>query len=128
MRSPIPHDDSVFQYHAYRTLTGNTALADLHRRNGQLTVRFSGGWDDTETLHTAEDLPLDAYMDHLTPTERHTWARILDGRSIPDIAREDGVSHAAIYARIRGRGRPWGGMVAKNQWVALWWARRCQRL
>lgn len=122
------HDETLYLYHAYCTLTGGTATAVVHRRNGRPAAWFPEGWDTPTAAVDDHDALMEVFMGNLTATERSTWSRILDGRSIPDIARDDGVSHAAIYARIRGRGQPWGGMVAKNEWVARWWARRCQHL
>src|ERR1017187_2865836 len=60
----------------------------------------------------------------LTPIERETWRKILGGQSIASIAKEEGVSRAAIYARIEGNGKGQGGMIAKNFWVLLWWLMR----
>jgi hypothetical protein len=61
---------------------------------------------------------------NLTPIERKTRRKILSAQSIASIASEEGVSRAAIYARIEGNGKGQGGMIGKNVWVLLWWLMR----
>lgn len=51
---------------------------------------------------------------NLTLIERETWRKILAAQSIASIAKEEGISRAAIYARIEGDCKGRGGMVAKN--------------
>lgn len=123
-----PTDHDLFVFQAYRTFTGDVVTVGGVRRNGTLALSCLSHDPPPRTARCTAFAPLRAAFAHLTAIERRTWRRILEGRSISDIAREDSVSHAAIYARIRGRGHPTGGMVAKNPWVALWWARRSQRL
>lgn len=64
---------------------------------------------------------------NLNDVERRTWRQILSAASINTIAREEGISRAAIYARIQGNSKGQGGMIGKNVWVLLWWRLR-QRL
>ena len=40
---------------------------------------------------------------------------------------EEGVNRAAIYERIRGSSKGHGGMIAKNQYVAIWWRLRQEK-
>ena len=102
---------------------------DWCRRNGRPAPCFTRSWrltpDSPESpeseRHPTE--PLDLFI-NLTPVEQSTWARLLSGRSLSEIADEDDVSRTAIYIRIRGKGKRPGGMVAKNPWVAVWWAIR----
>jgi len=64
------------------------------------------------------------YYINLNEVERRTWRQLLSGTSINAIADEEGVSRAAIYARIEGNRCGHGGMIAKNFWCLLWWRRR----
>jgi hypothetical protein len=57
---------------------------------------------------------LDEVCQNLSEVERRTWLKIIDGRSILDIATEEGVTRQAIYSRI-------GAMVRKNSYCAIWW-------
>jgi hypothetical protein len=119
-------------YGTYRTLTGAPAPIDLIRRNGQPAPRHRHDWDAAPALANADDaVPFGALRNllrGLTPLERRTWRRLLDGWSVDAIAVADGTSRAAVYARIRGsRGRG-GGMVRKNAFVARWWQIRQSRL
>lgn len=113
-----------------RSLDGRLVPVDTARRNGRLVPRFEP--ELLEPSPEQEDAPelaelIDEITEHLTPTERRTWLKLLDGRSILDIAAEEGVSRAAVYERIRGSSRGKGGMVAKNEYVAIWWKRRSKR-
>ncbi|HYT75106.1 MAG TPA: hypothetical protein VEL79_10195 [Vicinamibacterales bacterium] len=74
-------------------------------------------------LRTRRDLLDEILTINLSPVERRTWMRLLSGASIRAVAKEDGVTRTAIYARIRGSRRS-AGMVSKNPFVAQWWARR----
>ncbi len=65
---------------------------------------------------------------NLNPVEARTWRQILSGKSISAIAREEGVSRAAIYSRIVGNSKDQGGMIAKNFWVLLWWHFRRKKI
>jgi hypothetical protein len=61
---------------------------------------------------------------NLTAVERRTWLRLVDGTSILELAASEGVSRAAIYERIRGNSKGQGGMIAKNDYVGIWWRLR----
>jgi hypothetical protein len=60
---------------------------------------------------------------NLTSVEQRTWIRLLQTPSVSAVAKEEGVTRTAIYARIRGSRRS-PGMIHKNPFVAQWWARR----
>src|SRR4029077_15969191 len=64
------------------------------------------------------------YFVNLNSLERETWRKILGAQSVASIANEEGVSRAAIYARIKGNRKGQGGMIGKNFWVLLWWRLR----
>jgi DNA-directed RNA polymerase specialized sigma24 family protein len=64
---------------------------------------------------SAEYLELVEEVCHnLTPIQRATWLKLIDGRSILDIAAEERIARAAIYDRIHR-------MVGRNSYCALWW-------
>lgn len=65
---------------------------------------------------------LDELSKNLTPLERSTWERLMDGSSIAEIAGQDSIKCSAVYARIRGNSKGQGGMISKNEYVALWWS------
>src|ERR1019366_6802789 len=50
---------------------------------------------------------------NLNALEREPWRKILQAQSIASIAKQEGVSRAAIYARIQGNNKGQGGMVAR---------------
>jgi hypothetical protein len=118
-------DDDILHFHCCRDFDGSIRPVDLYRRNGRLAV----------CVHrvTSDAGPVDAedpFIRHrtvlaagLTAIEERTWHRLVSGWSIDVIAAAEGVSRAAIYARIRGS-HGTGGMVHKNAWVAHWWQRR----
>jgi uncharacterized protein YpbB len=123
--------DDLLLFRLCRNLRGDIHNFDLIRRNGQLVPNFRPEWTSLvpEADREAEDAWRKELRDELctglNALERRTWERIIDGIPILDIAAMDGVSRSAIYERIRGIGT--GGMVAKNPYVALWWALRLRR-
>jgi len=62
---------------------------------------------DTETATNLRNQP--KLFINLNPVERETWRRILAARTVAEIAKEEGTSRAAIYARIRGNRLGQGG-------------------
>jgi len=103
--------------------SGSTQLLQVGRRNGRPSVFLARGfWHPPDV-----DVPATAFSEqerffvNLNRVERETWRKILEAQSIASIAREEGVSRAAIYARIEGNRRGHGGMIRKNFWVLLWW-------
>ena len=120
--------ESETTYFRYcRTVDGALVPVDVAKRNARLVPRFHPSI--TEPPPNAPD-ESDEYRElveevsqNLTPVERRTWLRLLDGRSVLDIAAEDGVSRAAIYERIRGNPKR-GGMIARNPYCQIWWNRR----
>ncbi len=113
-----------FAFQTYRTLTGAPMPADLIRRGGRSAPRHRRDWDADPAVDNPRPFAVRRrVLRDLTRIERRTWRRILAGWAIDTIARADGISRAAVYARIRGSdGR--GGMVRKNPYVARWWAGR----
>ena len=117
-------------FQACTTLDGRLERVGVGRRNGHLTVLLSPDWADggprrAQSRRWSDD---PRYYVNLNGVERRTWRRILFGASISAIAAEEGVSRAAIYARIQGNNKGQGGMVAKNFWVLLWWLLRQRSL
>lgn len=122
------HTDETVQFQRIRTIEGKVEPIDLVRRNRQLVPRFdisllSGiGENDRQS----DLLPLyRELMYGLTRLERRTWVPLLLGRSFDEVAKLHGVSRQALYARIRGNSKGQGGMIRKNDYVAIWW--RTQR-
>lgn len=123
----MPHDDlESFRFTACRDLYGGMQQISTGRRNGRTAVFFArniteptGPTDPDPNLWEQERLFV-----NLTPLQRQTWRKILSAQSIASIAKEEGVSRAAIYARIQGNCKAQGGMIAKNVWCLLWWRLR----
>lgn len=123
----MPLDDSEsFRFKTCRDLYGGVQPISTGRRNGRPAIFFPP--DIAEPAAKAESTPdlreQERLYVNLTPIERQTWRKILSAQSIVSIASEEGVSRAAIYARIEGNGKGQGGMIAKNFWVLLWWLMR----
>jgi hypothetical protein len=114
------------QFRHCRNLSGEAVAISVGRRNGRPAIFFP---PDIAELAAkpgpASDLrEQERLFVNLTPIERQTWRKILSAQSIASIASQEGVSRAAIYARIEGNGKGQGGMIAKNFWVLLWWLMR----
>ncbi|HEY5480508.1 MAG TPA: hypothetical protein VIL39_03445 [Verrucomicrobiae bacterium] len=121
------HSDlSATGFQTCTTLDGRLERVGVGRRNGHLTVLLSPDWADGGPRRAQSRLWSDdpRYYVNLNGVERRTWRRILSGASISAIAAEEGVSRAAIYARIQGNSEGHGGMIAKNYWCLLWWRLR----
>jgi hypothetical protein len=125
-----PDDLKSFRFRACRDLYGGVRQIGAGRRNGRPAIFLPPGIaepialpDPSPALWAQERLFV-----NLTPIERETWRKILQARSIASVAKEKGVSRAAIYARIEGDCKGRGGMVAKNYWVLLWWLLRQRSL
>lgn len=120
----------VSYFRCCRTFDGGLAPVELSRRNGRLAPRFNPSITGLpECVNDASESSefrelLEEVCQNLNSIEQRTWLRLLDGRSILDIAVEDNVSRTAIYERIRGSSKGYGGMVAKNPYVAIWWRLR----
>jgi hypothetical protein len=125
------HDWDVLFFQASSGLDGAPERIQIGRRNGRTCPMFHPDWTLPRFLQAAPEDEIDMELVdevsiNLTPLERRTWLQILEGRTIPDIARDQGVSHAAIYSRIRGKDGH-GGMAARNPYVGAWWELRQQR-
>jgi DNA-directed RNA polymerase specialized sigma24 family protein len=122
--------DDTARFRSARNLYGQAVNVETIRRNGRTAFHFAPEWATytacSEAAFATGDLRelIEEVTQNLTSTERRTWLKLLEGRSILDIAVEEGVSRAAVYARIRGNSKRLGGMVAKNDYVAYWWKRR----
>jgi hypothetical protein len=123
----MPLDDlESFRFKTCRDLYGGVQPISTGKRNGRPAIFFPPGIaEPTAEADSARDLrEQERLYVNLTPIERQTWRKILSAQSIASIASEEGVSRAAIYARIEGNGKGQGGMIAKNFWVLLWWLMR----
>jgi len=120
---PSRDDSDALQFRHYRSVDGRVRPLDVIRRNSKLVPQFSAAdlqFPDKEpsAVCTCRELP--GKFLNLTPVQARTWEQILAGKTISDIARNERVSRAAIYQRIRGSsGR--GGMTRRNLWVFIWW-------
>lgn len=111
-------DDSL-RFQQYRRLDGGIESVNLIRHNRRPEMQFPpAALEFPIYLEAEESLEykelLDEVCQSLNEVERRTWLRIIDGRSILDIAGEEKVSRAAIYDRIRR-------MARKNSYVSIWW-------
>ena len=119
-------DNSTILFQTCNTLDGHSERVRLGRRNGHPVAMLPPNWAD----NTAEQTPPSHWIDdtrfyvNLNEVERRTWRQLLSAISINAIAAEEGVSRAAIYARIQGNAKGHGGMIGKNVWVLLWWRLR----
>jgi len=122
-------DSSVVATPVCCTVDGRGVRVGLAKRNGRPTPLLSPVW--TEGGPPADPsypwLDDSRYYINLNSVERRTWRQLLSGTSINAIADEEGVSRAAIYARIEGNRCGHGGMLAKNFWCLLWWRLRRRR-
>ena len=126
----MPHNNfETCRFQVFRDLHGGPQYAGAGRRNGQPAVFFRRTCTETAIDPVIETSLRDQprLFVNLNSVERETWRKILAAQSIADIAKEEGISRAAIYGRIRGNSRGQGGMIAKSPWVLLWWRSR-QRL
>jgi hypothetical protein len=116
------HSRESREFPQYRRIDGAIEPVSLIRRNRRPEIQFNPAIVEFPLYTDAEESPeynetLDEVCQHLNEIERRTWLRIIDNRSILDIAEEERVSRAAIYDRIRR-------MVEKNPYVAIWWRLR----
>lgn len=115
-------DHDVVKFRLYRSFNGSFSPLDVVRRNRKVVPSFrprSFEPGSEPDLHPRRN-QLPARLLNLTPIQARTFDHILKGKSIAEIAREEGVSRSAIYQRIKGtRGR--GGMISKNPWAYIWW-------
>jgi len=119
-------DLESFRFKTCRDLYGGVQPISTGRRNGRPAIFFSPNIaEPTAPPGPAPDLrEQERLYVNLTAIERQTWRKILSAQPIASIAKEEGTSRAAIYARIEGNGKGQGGMIAKNFWVLLWWLMR----
>jgi hypothetical protein len=126
----MPNDNfEILKFQVCRDLRGSIQRVSVGRRNGRPAAFFSPTLSDPASPEPPEpDREQQGRLFvNLTPTECETWRKLLRAQSVASIAREEGVSRNAIYARIQGNARGQGGMIAKNPWILLWWRLR-QRL
>jgi hypothetical protein len=117
-------DFQILRFRVFRDLRGSVQSVGGGRRNGKPAVFFPRSL--AEPPDPAAEQP--RLFVNLNALERETWRKILQAQSIASIAKQEGVSRAAIYARIQGNNKGQGGMVAKNFWVLLWWLLRQRSL
>ena len=123
-------DFHILRFRVFRNLHGSVQSVGGGRRNGKPAVFFPRSL--AEPPDPAAEQPALSEQPrlfvNLNALERETWRKILQAQSIASIAKQEGVSRAAIYARIQGNNKGQGGMVAKNFWVLLWWLLRQRSL
>jgi len=127
----MQHDNSFddLRFTRFSNLDGSTEPAATGKRNGKPFMMIPpGGGQPPGGAPDSDDPPpfwdQERFFVNLNETERRTWEKILKGQPIKDIAREEGVSRQAIYARIVGNSKHQGGMIGKNFWVLMWWLAR----
>src|ERR1035438_7731547 len=101
----MPLDElESFRFKTYRDLYGGVRQIGVGRRNGRPAIFFPPDIaEPTAPTGSAPDLrEQERLFVNLTPIERETWRKILCAQSIASIAKEEGISRAAIYARIEG--------------------------
>ena len=120
-------DADVLRYQTCRTFDGRSERVGIAKRNGHPMPLFDHSWTHPAKPEDSSDLAelIKELCYNLNVIERRTWLMLLDGRPVVEIAIEERVTRTAIYERIRGSSKGHGGMIAKNDYVALWW---CQRL
>jgi len=119
----------LLQFRRCRDLHGNSVDLTFGRRNGKPAVFLPPIFEDPAPAPEPQELTdRSKHFINLNPVERETWKKLLRAQSVASIAKEEGVSRAAIYARIQGNSCGQGGMIAKNFWVLLWWGLRQQFL
>ena len=112
-------ENEACRFHQYRRIDGAVEPVNLIRRNGRPEIQFHPAIVEFPLYTEAEENPeyrelVDEVCQNLNEIERRTWLKIIDGKSILDIASEEGVSRPAIYDRIKR-------MVEKNEYCAIWW-------
>lgn len=122
----MPHIDfETIRFRVCRDLRGDLRPLSIGKRNGQPSIFLPRSLDGAEDASDSPEFDEQSRLFvNLNPVERATWRKILAARSIASIAQEEGVSRAAIYARIQGNRRGQGGMIGKNFWVLRWWQLR----
>lgn len=115
----------ILQFQRYCDLSGKQHAAHIIKHNGHFSATLApDSFDQGSDREAADFTEQEKLFVNLTPLERRTWQRILNGWNISAIARDENVSNAAIRSRIQGNSKGQGGMVAKNFWVLLWWNMR----
>ncbi|HEY2933121.1 MAG TPA: hypothetical protein VGK99_15370 [Acidobacteriota bacterium] len=129
------YDSEILLFQTCRGFDGRTHPVDIGKRNGRLALLFHPrlvALPSGIAASCAEDRARrrirQAFFWGLTPTEKRTWQKALEGSSVRQIAREEGVSRSAIYERFRGNSKGQGGMIAKNPYVAVWWYFRSEKI
>lgn len=120
--------DETTYYRHFRTLDGRLEPIDVVRRNGRLVPRFSPSCTEHNPtpLTQSTDLRelLREVMYGLNRKQRRTWLLLLLQYPILEVARQERVTPTAIYERLRGSSKGHGGMIRKNEYVAIWWRRQ----
>lgn len=114
------------KFERYCRLDGSIAPAEIIRRNGYPEMQFPAAAVEFPVHYVGDETAeykelLDEICQNLNEIERRTWLKIIDGRSILDIAADEEVARAAIYDRIRR-------MVKKNDYCAIWWRLKKNKL
>ena len=123
---PTAANDETRLFRRFLSPAGDVERLDEIRRNGNGVPRPTP-LCHSEMQHTNIVVLLQTYrtlMYNLNSIERRIWVPLLLGRSIDEVAKAFGVSRPALYSRIRGDGKGYGGMISKNENVEIWWRRR----
>src|SRR3954467_6450380 len=115
-------EERLAELGVYADLDGRLQIGNHARQAGRPTLRCMPPLPVHEepATPTTSSQTLPGKTLNLTPRQARTWLAILSGKNLSEIAREEGVSRAAIYCRIRGtNGR--GGLIERNLWALIWW-------
>jgi hypothetical protein len=103
------------------TLSGCSEQVHVGRRNGRTSLFLGEADADISGRQRGQSrgyigLLRDVYR-NLTPLQRWTWHRLLNGASVLSISKERGTSRSAVYDTIHR-------MVERNGFCKRWWRRR----
>jgi len=131
MKSDDSFESEINYFRYCRGLDGKLEPVGIAKRNGRRVPYFHPSMTEPISKRDGDATEADRefagqsrFFVNLNPVERETWRKILSARSIASIAKEEGISRAAIYSRICGNSKGQGGMISKNFWVLLWWLLR----
>ncbi len=109
--------DETTYFRYCRKIDGSLEPVDVARRNDRLVPRFHSSVFETEFQPEPDESPeyrelVAEVTQKLTPVQSRTFLRLADGASILEIAKEENVSRAAIYDRIKR-------MIRRNAYCAI---------
>lgn len=104
-------------------LRGKIRSVQFGRRNGRVCLLLGqADWAPENRDEESDQIEPDwdsvsASSEPLTIAQRRAWVRLVNRRPVAEIAREEGVTRAAIYDRIHR-------MCARSHIIRVWWELR----